>query len=151
MYLAEGATHYQPISWDRALTLVADRLRAMPDPNRAAFYTSGRASNEAAFMYQPFARKLGTNNLPDCSNMCHESSGLALSQTIGIGKGTVSLEDIADHAEGVESDRDPARTRRRLTPRFGEVVRSQRAEPPPIASKPMSSDGAEWVIAPTAR
>jgi molybdopterin-dependent oxidoreductase alpha subunit len=99
MYLPAGATSYQPISWDAAFTLVADQLRALPDPNRAAFYTSGRASNEAAFMYQLFARKLGTNNLPDCSNMCHESSGLALSQTIGIGKGTVSLEDIADHAE----------------------------------------------------
>jgi molybdopterin-dependent oxidoreductase alpha subunit len=99
MYLDTGATHYAPISWDAALALAADRLRALSDPNRAVFYTSGRASNEAAFAYQLLARRLGTNNLPDCSNMCHESSGAALSQTIGIGKGTVSLDDIAQHAE----------------------------------------------------
>jgi anaerobic selenocysteine-containing dehydrogenase len=74
MYLAPGATHYAPISWDDAFRLIADRLLALPDPNRAAFYTSGRASNEAAFVYQLLARRLGTNNLPDCSNMCHESS-----------------------------------------------------------------------------
>ncbi|HEY5336200.1 MAG TPA: molybdopterin-dependent oxidoreductase, partial [Mycobacteriales bacterium] len=98
MYLAPGATHYAPISWADALTLTADRLRAMGDPNRAVFYTSGRASNEAAFVYQLLARRLGTNNLPDCSNMCHESSGAALSETIGVGKGTVTLEDISDHA-----------------------------------------------------
>ena len=99
MYLAAGADRYTPISWDDALGLVARRLLALPDPNRAAFYTSGRASNEAAFVYQLLARRLGTNNLPDCSNMCHESSGTALSETIGIGKGTVSLEDITDHAD----------------------------------------------------
>ena len=99
MHLAAGATHYAPISWDGALSLVADRLRALPDPDRAVFYTSGRASNEAAFVYQLLARRLGTNNLPDCSNMCHESSGAALSQTIGIGKGTVTLDDIANHAQ----------------------------------------------------
>jgi molybdopterin-dependent oxidoreductase alpha subunit len=99
MYLAPGAEHYAPISWDKALNLVADRLRAMSDPNRAAFYTSGRASNEAAFVFQLFARRLGTNNLPDCSNMCHESSGAALVETIGIGKGVVTLEDITDHTD----------------------------------------------------
>jgi molybdopterin-dependent oxidoreductase alpha subunit len=99
MYLAENATHYQPISWDDAFALVAGRLKALPDPNRAAFYTSGRASNEAAFVYQLLARRFGTNNLPDCSNMCHESSGAALNQTIGIGKGTVTLEDLSDHAD----------------------------------------------------
>ena len=99
MYLAPGGTHYEPIGWDAALDLVAERLRALPDPNRAAFYTSGRCSNEAAFVYQLLARRFGTNNLPDCSNMCHESSGFALSQTIGIGKGTVRLDDIADHAD----------------------------------------------------
>src|SRR5665213_2147323 len=99
MYLAPGATHYAPISWDDAIALVADRLRAMPDPNRAVFYTSGRASNEAAFVYQLLARRLGTNNLPDCSNMCHESSGAALSETIGVGKGVVTLDDIEKHAE----------------------------------------------------
>jgi molybdopterin-dependent oxidoreductase alpha subunit len=99
MYLAPGASHYTPITWDDALRLCAERLRELPEANRAAFYTSGRASNEAAFVYQLLARRLGTNNLPDCSNMCHESSGTALSETIGEGKGTVSLEDITDHAE----------------------------------------------------
>jgi molybdopterin-dependent oxidoreductase alpha subunit len=99
MYLAPGATHFAPIPWEDALGLVADRLRAMDDPNRAVFYTSGRASNEAAFVYQLLARRLGTNNLPDCSNMCHESSGAALSETIGVGKGVVTLQDITDHAD----------------------------------------------------
>src|ERR1700744_4625892 len=98
MHLAPDGTHYQPIGWDHALGLIADRLRGLSDPNRALFYTSGRASNEAAFAYQLLARRTGTNNLPDCSNMCHEASGAALTQTIGIGKGTVTLEDISDHA-----------------------------------------------------
>jgi molybdopterin-dependent oxidoreductase alpha subunit len=94
MVLEEGATHYRPISWDDALALVADELRALDDPDEAVFYTSGRTSNEAAFLYQLLVRGLGTNNLPDCSNMCHESSGSALTETIGIGKGTVSIDDI---------------------------------------------------------
>lgn len=99
MHLAAGATHYRPIEWSDAFALVADRLRSLPDPNRAVFYTSGRASNEAAFLHQLLARRYGTNNLPDCSNMCHESSGAALSATIGVGKGVVSLADLEDHAE----------------------------------------------------
>jgi molybdopterin-dependent oxidoreductase alpha subunit len=99
MHLAPDATHYVPISWEDALELIATRLKGLTDPNRAAFYTSGRASNEAAFVYQLLARRFGTNNLPDCSNMCHESSGNALIETIGVGKGTVDLEDITDHAE----------------------------------------------------
>ncbi|UDY23713.1 FdhF/YdeP family oxidoreductase [Nocardioides sp. Kera G14] len=98
MYVKPGGTHYEPISWDDAFRLIADRLTAMPDPNRAVFYTSGRASNEAAFLYQLFARRLGTNNLPDCSNMCHESSGTALTQAIGVGKGTVTYDDIAQES-----------------------------------------------------
>jgi molybdopterin-dependent oxidoreductase alpha subunit len=99
MYLAPGATHYAPIGWDDALALTADRLRGLDDPDHAVFYTSGRASNEAAFVYQLLARRLGTNNLPDCSNMCHESSGAALAATIGVGKGVVTLSDIEDHAD----------------------------------------------------
>jgi len=99
MHLAPGATHYTPISWADALALVAGQLKALEDPNQAVFYTSGRASNEAAFVYQLLARRLGTNNLPDCSNMCHESSGAALNQTIGVGKGVVTLADISDHAD----------------------------------------------------
>ncbi|HAS11074.1 MAG TPA: hypothetical protein DCS55_11255 [Acidimicrobiaceae bacterium] len=90
-----GATHYQPISWDAAFAVIARHLQATT-PDRAVFYTSGRTSNEAAFLYQLFARDLGTNNLPDCSNMCHESSGSALTPTIGIGKGTVRLQDFDD-------------------------------------------------------
>ncbi|MBW9111986.1 FdhF/YdeP family oxidoreductase [Microbacterium ureisolvens] len=94
MVLDESGTHYRPISWDDALRLVADELKALDHPDEAVFYTSGRTSNEAAFLYQLLVRGIGTNNLPDCSNMCHESSGSALTETIGIGKGTVSIEDV---------------------------------------------------------
>ena len=94
MVLRPGATHYTPISWDDAFATMADHLRRLDHPDQATFYTSGKTSNEAAFVYQLFVRAFGTNNLPDCSNMCHESSGAALVETIGIGKGSVSLEDI---------------------------------------------------------
>ncbi|WP_276875517.1 FdhF/YdeP family oxidoreductase [Chryseobacterium joostei] len=94
MYLPEGATHYQPISWDHAFKKIAEHLNALESPDEAAFYTSGRTSNEASFVYQLFAKEFGTNNMPDCSNMCHETSGSALRPTIGIGKGTVTLEDF---------------------------------------------------------
>ena len=89
---------YEMVSWDTAFELIASNLNSLADPNQAIFYTSGRTSNEAAFLYQLFVRRLGTNNLPDCSNMCHESSGAALSETLGIGKGSVTLDDF-DHAE----------------------------------------------------
>lgn len=94
MYLAPGATHYVPISWDDAYSVIARELNALDSPDEAAFYTSGRTSNEAAYAYQLFARAFGTNNLPDCSNMCHESSGVALIDTIGIGKGSVTVNDL---------------------------------------------------------
>ncbi|MGW0993767.1 FdhF/YdeP family oxidoreductase [Streptomyces sp. NPDC002520] len=94
MYLPEGGEHYEPVSWERAFGIVAEEIAALASPDEALFYTSGRTSNEAAFLYQLFARELGTNNLPDCSNMCHESSGSALSETIGVGKGSVLLEDL---------------------------------------------------------
>ncbi len=94
MVKCAGATHYEAIGWDEAFALMAEELNALPTSNAAAFYTSGRTSNEAAFLYQLFARQFGTNNLPDCSNMCHESSGAALTETIGIGKGCVTLEDF---------------------------------------------------------
>ncbi|WP_328732692.1 FdhF/YdeP family oxidoreductase [Streptomyces caniferus] len=94
MYLAEGADHYVPVPWERAFDLIGEELTALDSPDEAVFYTSGRTSNEAAFLYQLFAREFGTNNLPDCSNMCHESSGSALTETIGIGKGSVLLEDL---------------------------------------------------------
>ena len=94
MYLPIGGTHYQPISWDDAFLKIGFALNKLSSPNEAIFYTSGRTSNEAAFLYQLFVREYGTNNLPDCSNMCHESSGVALSESLGIGKGSVKLEDL---------------------------------------------------------
>ncbi|MFN8017123.1 MAG: FdhF/YdeP family oxidoreductase [Acidimicrobiales bacterium] len=98
VHRAAGDDRYRPISWEDAFGLVAEALAASGDPDRAVFYTSGRTSNEAAFLYQLLVRRLGTNNLPDCSNMCHESSGVALTQAIGIGKGSVTLDDV-HHAE----------------------------------------------------
>ncbi|MEP6673727.1 MAG: FdhF/YdeP family oxidoreductase [Ferruginibacter sp.] len=94
MFLAENETHYQPVSWEDAFKKIAASLNALSSPDEAIFYTSGRTSNEAAFLYQLFVRAFGTNNLPDCSNMCHESSGVALTESLGIGKGSVKLEDL---------------------------------------------------------
>ena len=94
LILKSGDSNYQPISWDHAFDLIGDALNTLDTPDEALFYTSGRTSNEAAYLYQLFVRAFGTNNLPDCSNMCHESSGVALSETLGIGKGSVTLEDI---------------------------------------------------------
>jgi len=85
---------YEAISWDKAFLLIAKHFKKLTNPNDAILYTSGRASNEAAFLYQLFGRVLGTNNFPDCSNMCHESSGVAMNKNIGVGKGTVKLEDF---------------------------------------------------------
>lgn len=89
-----GGDRYEPVSWERAFAIIAEELTALDSPDEALFYTSGRTSNEAAFLLQLFAREFGTNNLPDCSNMCHESSGSALAETLGVGKGSVSLEDM---------------------------------------------------------
>ncbi|MFG2719489.1 FdhF/YdeP family oxidoreductase [Streptomyces sp. NPDC048416] len=94
MYLPEGADRYEAVAWERAFEIIAEELTALDSPDEALFYTSGRTSNEAAFLLQLFAREFGTNNLPDCSNMCHESSGSALTETIGVGKGSVSLDDL---------------------------------------------------------
>ena len=94
MILSEGKDHYEPIDWSDAFRLVSEKLKSLASPHEAIFYTSGRTSNEAAFLYQLFVRMFGTNNLPDCSNMCHESSGVALIETLGIGKGSVTLEDF---------------------------------------------------------
>ena len=94
MILYPDSNHYQPISWNDAFDIIADNLVSLDNPNEAIFYTSGRTSNEAAFLWQLLARRFGTNNLPDCSNMCHESSGVALTESIGIGKGTVTLDDF---------------------------------------------------------
>ena len=94
MILLPGTEYYVPITWNDSFDLIADNLVSLADPNEAIFYTSGRTSNEAAFLWQLLARRFGTNNLPDCSNMCHESSGVALNESIGIGKGTVTLDDF---------------------------------------------------------
>lgn len=94
VYRARGSDHYEPVSWERALQLAADRLRSLESPDDAVFYTSGRIMNEPAFLYQLFARELGTNNLPDCSNMCHEATGTGMSRSIGVGKSTVSYADF---------------------------------------------------------
>ncbi len=95
MYRAKGATHYAPVSWQQAFTIVADKLNSLASPDEATFYTSGRTANETAFAYQLFVRAFGTNNLPDCSNMCHESTGVALNEVIGVGKSTIAYDDFA--------------------------------------------------------
>ena len=89
-----ASDHYEPISWDQAFALIADKLKSLASPDEVEFYTSGRASNEASYLYQLFGRLYGTNNFPDCSNMCHEASGVGLIQSVGVGKGTVVLEDF---------------------------------------------------------
>ena len=98
MYLPEGKDNYEEISWEKAFNIIGEELNSLSSPDEAVFYTSGRTSNEAAFLYQLYVRQFGTNNLPDCSNMCHESSGSALSETLGIGKGSVTLDDF-NHAD----------------------------------------------------
>ncbi|MFE6971064.1 FdhF/YdeP family oxidoreductase [Isoptericola sp. NPDC057653] len=95
VHKAAGSDHYVPVSWEEAFAIVADRLDGFATPDEASFYTSGRTSNEAAFVYQLFVRAFGTNNLPDCSNMCHESTGAALGETIGVGKATITYDDFA--------------------------------------------------------
>jgi molybdopterin-dependent oxidoreductase alpha subunit len=109
-----GATHYEEIDWDGAFALVAEHLNGLASPDEALFYTSGRASNEAAFVYQLFARAYGTNNLPDCSNMCHESTSVGLADTIGIGKGSVSLDDIHEADLIVISGQNPGTNHPRM-------------------------------------
>lgn len=94
MIKRSGDARYQPIEWEKAFQMIGSQLKALSHSDEAVFYTSGRTSNEAAFLYQLFVRKFGTNNLPDCSNMCHESSGVALTETVGIGKGSVTLDDF---------------------------------------------------------
>ncbi len=100
MILKPDSVYYEPIAWDEAYRLIAEELHKLKSPDEAIFYTSGRSSNEAAFLYGLFVRAFGTNNMPDCSNMCHESSGVALKETLGIGKGSVKLEDF-DQAQVV--------------------------------------------------
>jgi molybdopterin-dependent oxidoreductase alpha subunit len=124
MVLLPGASHYQSINWDAAYALIAEHLNALNSPQEAVFYTSGRASNEAAFLYQLFVREYGTNNLPDCSNMCHESSGSGLVETIGIGKGTVKLEDFAKAQVVVVIGQNPGTNHPRMLTALQETKRA---------------------------
>jgi molybdopterin-dependent oxidoreductase alpha subunit len=133
-----GADHYAPIPWDEALGLVAAELRACAEPDEAVFYTSGRTSNEAAFAWQLLAREFGTNNLPDCSNMCHESSGVALSGTIGVGKGTVTLDDIHTAKLIVVVGQNPGTNHPRM---LSALERAKRAGAAIIAVNPLPEAG----------
>jgi formate dehydrogenase major subunit len=124
MVLRAGATHYEPISWDDAFGLMAGHLRGLSSPDEAVFYTSGKTSNEAAFAYQLFVRAFGTNNLPDCSNMCHESTSVALSETIGIGKGSVSLDDVHQASLIVVAGQNPGTNHPRMLSALEEAKRN---------------------------
>lgn len=115
--------HYEPISWEQAFHLIGAQLNQLPSPDNAVFYTSGRASNEAAFLYQLFGREYGTNNFPDCSNMCHESTSIALPETVGFGKGSVTLEDF-EHADALLLfGHNPATNHPRMLGELGEASR----------------------------
>ena len=116
MVLRAGDDHYRPIGWDDAYRLIATHLHALATPNEAVFYTSGRTSNEAAFLYQLLVRSFGTNNLPDCSNMCHESSGAALIESIGIGKGSVTVADVEAADLVIIAGQNPGTNHPRMLP-----------------------------------
>ncbi len=114
LVLRPGSIHYEPINWQKAYELIAKELGSLESPNEAIFYTSGRSSNEAAFLYGLFARAFGTNNMPDCSNMCHESSGLALKETLGIGKGSAKLEDLYEAEVVIIAGQNPGTNHPRM-------------------------------------
>ncbi|MGB6220339.1 FdhF/YdeP family oxidoreductase [Haloferula sp.] len=122
MLFKEGGSHYEPVSWDKAFEILAEELKGLDSPDEAVFYTSGRASNEAAFLYQMFARAYGTNNLPDCSNMCHESSGKALNEAVGVGKGTVTLDDFLDADVIICAGQNPGTNHPRMLATLEEAV-----------------------------
>ena len=121
MYLPKGGTHYEEISWKDAFKIIGSELNSLDSADEAVFYTSGRTSNEAAFLYQLFVRQFGTNNLPDCSNMCHESSGIALSETLGIAKGSVTLDDFKHANLVVVIGQNPGTNHPRMLSALGET------------------------------
>ena len=121
MYLPKGGTHYKEISWKNAFKIIGSELNSLDSADEAVFYTSGRTSNEAAFLYQLFVRQFGTNNLPDCSNMCHESSGIALSETLGIAKGSVTLDDFKHADLVVVIGQNPGTNHPRMLSALGET------------------------------
>ena len=124
MYLPEGKDNYEEISWEAAFNLIGKELNNLSSPDEAVFYTSGRTSNEAAFLYQLFVRQFGTNNLPDCSNMCHESSGAALTETLGIGKGSVTLEDFKHTDLVIVIGQNPGTNHPRMLSALGETKKN---------------------------
>ena len=133
-----GATHYEPISWEGAFALIADELNALDTPDEAVFYTSGRTSNEAAFLYQLFVRQFGTNNLPDCSNMCHESSGVALTESIGLGKTSLRLADFENTDLVIVIGQNPGTTAPRM---MTSLEAAKRAGAKMIAINPLPEAG----------
>jgi molybdopterin-dependent oxidoreductase alpha subunit len=137
--------HYVPVTWGDAFSLIARELNALEDPNEAEFYTSGRTSNEAAFMYQLFVRRFGTNNFPDCSNMCHEPTSVGLPESIGIGKGTVILDDFA-HAEAIfVIGQNPGTNSPRM---LTELHNASRAHVPIVVFNPLRERALERFAAP---
>ena len=131
---------FQPIGWDEAMARIGAGLRALPDPDMVEFYTSGRASNEAAFLYQLFAREYGTNNFPDCSNMCHEATSVGLPESIGVGKGTVTLEDF-DHCDAIFSiGHNPGTNHPRM---LGTLAEVSRRGAPIVVFNPLPERGLE--------
>ncbi|MDF9715539.1 FdhF/YdeP family oxidoreductase [Nocardioides sp. ChNu-153] len=138
MLLDEGATHYRPVSWEEAYDVVAQEVARLSSPDELVFYTSGRTSNEAAFCWQLLARGLGTNNLPDCSNMCHESSGSALTETIGIGKGSVSLLDVETAELVVVAGQNPGTNHPRM---LSALEKTKRAGGRIVAINPLREAG----------
>ncbi|QEL13720.1 FdhF/YdeP family oxidoreductase [Limnoglobus roseus] len=138
LVLRPGSRYYEAITWESAFKLMADELNALASPNEAIFYTSGRTSNEAAFLYQLFVRQFGTNNFPDCSNMCHESSGSALVPTVGIGKGTVKLEDFEKAQVIVILGQNPGTNHPRM---LSALQKAKRAGAKIIAVNPLKEAG----------
>ncbi len=114
LVMREGSIHYEPIDWHEAYEMISSELKKLESPDDAIFYTSGRSSNEAAFLYGMFARAVGTNNMPDCSNMCHESSGVALGETLGIGKGSIKLEDLYEAEVVIVAGQNPGTNHPRM-------------------------------------
>ena len=133
-----GSSHFEPISWDVAFDHIAGEIRKLGSPNEAVFYTSGRTSNEAAYVYQLMARMLGTNNLPDCSNMCHEPTSSALEETIGIGKASVSHDDFAQADLIVLAGQNPGSNHPRM---LGVLETAKRSGARIIAINPLPEAG----------
>jgi molybdopterin-dependent oxidoreductase alpha subunit len=137
--------HYMPVDWDEAFAIIGRELKALDDPNESEFYTSGRTSNEAAFMYQLFARRFGTNNFPDCSNMCHEPTSVGLPESIGIGKGTVLLDDFAQADAIFIIGQNPGTNSPRM---LTELHRASRRKVPIVAFNPLRERALERFAAP---